>query len=166
MSEKPAALLDSLTPMQRAFVAAKLDGATIQEAAAAAGYTSQTVAWELIRNPTIARAIEEGTKASLRYDMGPTALKVLHELASDAKQTGHTRTSAAKALSSYSGYAFSPSNLTFQKSVADMSADEIATAVAKLQATMADRAKDVTPVTLHNAPIDVDMDDPDVDLLG
>lgn len=166
MSENTLALLNSLTPMQRAFVVAKLDGASMKDAAIAAGYSKPQEAYQVIQVPAVAKAIEEGTRAALRYDMGPSALRVLAELANDGAQSGSVRAYASKSLSALSGYAISQAAVTFQKDVADMSADELGAELQKLQAAMAAKARDITPVTLQNEPIDVPDTDQDVDLLG
>src|SRR3546814_15454430 len=98
--------------------------------------------------------------------MGPRALETLDSIASDPAQNGRVRASAAKALSDLSGM-----NLAHEheggtrQDLAEMTAEDIALAMSKLEALLASKARDITPVPTHDAPVQPTIDQPTMDML-
>lgn len=164
---EPRRINRELTEMQAAFVRAKLGGASIQEAAAIAGYADpETTGYHVLRHVGVQRAIEEATRSRLRHDMGPRALQVLDQIASNPAENGRVRVSAGKAIAEMSGVAISHNHENgSQKDLAEMTAEDIALAMSKLESLLASKARDVTPDTRQTAPGSPPIEAQAIDLL-
>lgn len=156
-----------LTPMQQVFIECKLAGKTIQEAAELAGYAHpHTAGHTVMRNPAVQRAIEAATRTGLRYDMGPRALQTLDKIASDDDTNARVRVAASKALAELSGLGISHNHENgSQKDLAEMTAEDIALAMSKLESLLASKARDVTPDTRQTAPGSPPIEAQAIDLL-
>src|SRR3546814_18113294 len=99
--------------------------------------------------------------------MGPRALETLDSIASDPAQNGRVRASAAKALSDLSGMNLAHENEGgTRKDLAEMTAEDIALAMSKLEALMASKARDIPPVTRQDAPDQQPIEPPTIDQIG
>src|SRR3546814_13918578 len=126
-----------------------------------AGYaTPERTGYLVLRQASVQRAIEDATRSKLRHDMGPRALETLDSIASDPAQNGRVRASAAKALSDLSGMNLAHENEGgTRKDLAEMTAEDIALAMSKLEALLESKSRDITPVP-HQAPQDQPPIDP------
>lgn len=152
-----------LNNQQTTFVELLAQGLGKDVAAVGAGYTPGSSAVHLLlQSPHVTRAVERRMRSVLVNDAAPLALRVLQEVAGDEKVHPAIRRAAARDLLDRAGYV--PPKAVSQelgdKSIATMTAEELAELVNKMEGELASRAKDVS------APDGEPIDDELADMLG
>ena len=133
-----------LTGMEAAF--AKYYGQTgdASYSAAKAGYSAPVVVGSQKKSdPRIAAAAREAARQLLRTEGAEVGVRVLIEIAGDAKQPAGARVQAADKLVRHAGLSAETND---GKEPHEMTGDEIARAIAELERIASDRAKPVIEV--------------------
>lgn len=149
-----------LTNQQQTFVELLSQGLGKDVAAVGAGYVPGSSAVVLLlQSPHVTRAVERRMRSVLVNDAAPLALRVLQEVAANAEVHPAIRRAAARDLLDRAGYVppKAASQELADKSIATMSADELAALVNKMEGELAARAKDVSAP--DGAPIDDELAD-------
>ncbi|MCH4543142.1 terminase small subunit [Ochrobactrum sp. A-1] len=114
-----------LTSMERAFVKVMADTNNAPYAAAKAGYRHpDSNGSVLMKKPAIAESVREKARQRLRNEGAEIGVRVLIEIATDAKQPAGARTTAATNLTKLSGIAVD--DATQGKELHEMTGQELA----------------------------------------
>jgi phage terminase small subunit len=152
------AMTRELTHRQSEFVAAFVESGDAHQAALSAGYaaaTARTAGTEILGIPHVAQAVAQAVRERLVVS-APMALRVIEMLMNNDTISPKVRLDAAKAVLDRAGFVpprpRNESN-SGEKSLHEMSVDELRDMAAKLEDEIAGRAKDVSSTTTA-APVE------------
>lgn len=142
-----------LTAEQEAFVVARLDGASTEEALAKAGL-EPSARLRVLSDPAVLAALEHGVKAAMR-DAAIDAFTTLKHISLTGSSADRVRSDAARTILLMAGHVPPMREKTRHKSanLADMDADALRVLVDQIQGELGARA---TPVGAPNKPISTD----------
>jgi len=136
-----------LTPDQQEFVQEWITGAyaSLADYCRKTGHRISTVR-NYRNNPAVVSALRQQAVKLLITEDIPLARNVLREIASDKGAPAHARVAAAKTLLDRAGV-LPPVHQNKQeaKNVSDLSSDELRDMIARIEAELGGRAKDVSP---------------------
>jgi phage terminase small subunit len=142
-----ALTVHTLTPMQQRFVEVMVQSGDQVRAAEVAGYAFSSAGADLARNPKIQRAIAEGIASRLLTEGAPIAYALLAEVVRDKAVSARVRVDAAKTILDRGGFvppkAAEPGGM--EKTVTEMSRDELRAFITIAENHLANAAVDVTP---------------------
>jgi len=133
-----------LTAQQAAFVAAYLKNPNASEAAKIAGYAHREAGYQAIRSPNVQKALSDARSRLIETEGATIAYNTLVDLMKPGNP-GNVRLGAAKYMLDAAGHGAKPDSAR-EKSLQDMSADELAATIAKLDEALADRADAAKPL--------------------
>src|SRR5215831_18299686 len=144
-----------LTAMQEAFVERLIECGDAGTAAQLAGFSKPTTdAWRLLRIPHVLAAVNAAVRTALAED-APLARNLLRQYVKDTEMNPKIRLDAAKTLLDRSGHIAPKArdeSAEREKSLHEMSTDELRAMVDRLETEVANRA---TPVLgASGAPIE------------
>lgn len=134
-----------LTDKQAHFLQAYIQHGDIQRASTSAGYSTPQTGYAVLRTPSVQKALNDMRSRLIETEGATIAYQTLLDLMKPTNP-GSVRFSAAKYLMDAAGHGAKPDSAR-EKSLQDMSADELAATIAKLDQALADRADVAKPVT-------------------
>ena len=145
MGEKRALEISKagLTQQQAAFVAAYLQDPNASRAAIAAGYAHREAGYQVIRSPAVQKALQDARSRLIETEGATMAYNTLVDLMKPGNP-GNVRLGAAKYLMDAAGHGAKPESAK-EKSLQDMSADELAETIARLDQALAGKADAAQP---------------------
>lgn len=135
-----------LTDKQAAFVAAYIQNPDASAAALSAGYSHREAGYQVLRAPAVQKALSDARARLIETEGATLAYLTLVDLMKPG-QPGNVRLGAAKYLMDAAGHGAKPDTAR-EKSLQEMSADELAATIAKLDQALADRSDAARPVGL------------------
>lgn len=139
-----APTLAGLTEQQAKFVSAYLKNPSASEAALLAGYSHREAGYAVLRTPTVQKALADARARLIETEGATIAYNTLIDLMKPGNQ-GSVRLGAAKYLMDAAGHGAKPAGAQ-EKSLQDMTADELAATIAKLDEAMAAHGDKASPV--------------------
>jgi phage terminase small subunit len=148
--------------MQEAIVRHLVETGDASTAAQMAGFSKPTAdAWRLLRIPHVLAAVDDAMKTALAQD-APAARHLLRQYVTDPKMNPKIRLDAAKTLLDRSGHIAPKARderAEREKSLHEMSADELRAMVDRLETEVANRAMPVlgasaAPIESEDGSID------------
>ena len=133
-----------LTTQQAAFVAAYLENPNASEAARVAGYAHREAGYQVIRSLAVQKAIEDARARMIATEGATLAYQTLVDCMKPGNP-GAVRVAAAKTVWQAAGM-MEKGAIGAEKSLQDMSADELMATIAKLDQAMSDRADQAKPI--------------------
>lgn len=145
MGEKRALEISKagLTQQQAAFVAAYLANPNASEAARIAGYAHVNGGYAALKSPHVQKAIADARSRLIETEGATMAYNTLVDLMKPGNP-GNVRLGAAKYLMDAAGHGAKPESAK-EKSLQDMSADELAETIARLDQALAGKADAAQP---------------------
>lgn len=145
MGEKRALEISKagLTQQQAAFVAAYLAEPNARKAATTAGYAFPENGYAVLRSQTVQKAIADARSRLIETEGATMAYNTLVDLMKPGNP-GNVRLGAAKYLMDAAGHGAKPESAK-EKSLQDMSADELAETIARLDQALAGKADAAQP---------------------
>jgi len=145
MGEKRALEISKagLTQQQAAFVAAYLANPNASEAAKVAGYAFPQNGYQALKSPAVQKAIRDARSRLIETEGATMAYNTLVDLMKPGNP-GNVRLGAAKYLMDAAGHGAKPESAK-EKSLQDMSADELAETIARLDQALAGKADAAQP---------------------
>ena len=133
-----------LTTQQAAFVASYLENPSARAAATAAGYKFPENGYQALRSPAVQKAIEDARARMIATEGATLAYQTLVDCMKPGNP-GAVRVAAAKTVWQAAGM-MEKGAIGAEKSLQDMSADELMATIAKLDLAMSDRADGAKPI--------------------
>lgn len=133
-----------LTDMQSRFVLAYISDCNARQAALAAGYANPETGYAVLRAPAVQKAIEDARARMIATEGATLAYQTLVDCMKPGNP-GAVRVAAAKTVWQAAGM-MEKGAIGAEKSLQDMSADELMATIAKLDQAMSDRADQAKPI--------------------
>mgnify|MGYP003142379692 CR=1 FL=1 len=128
------------------------EGKTRTEAARLAGFAApRQSAFTLTQSPKIIARIRQERHKIYQSDLAPLAVQTLKDVMRDTEAPSSARVAAARSCLELAGDLgkHSQANARSDKSLSDMSVDELASIIDKLDSEKAREAKDITPKNME-----------------
>jgi hypothetical protein len=135
-----------LTDKQAQFLQAYIQHGDVQRASITAGYSTPQTGYGVLRTPNVQKALHDMRSRLIATEGATLAYQTLLDLLKPTNP-GNVRLGAAKYLMDAAGHGAKPDSAR-EKSLQDMTADELAATIAKLDQALADRADGAKPVPM------------------
>lgn len=132
-----------LTEQQARFVAAYVQEPNASAAALAAGYAHREMGYQALRSPAVQKAIADARSRMIETEGATLAYQTLVDCMKPGNP-GAVRVAAAKVVWAAAGLANKPESAK-EKTLQDMSADELAETIARLDQALAGKADAAAP---------------------
>ena len=133
-----------LTEKQASFLRFYVQNPNVSEAARLAGYAQAEMGYQALRSPNVQKALSDMRSRLIETEGATLAYNTLVDLMKPGNP-GNVRLGAAKYMLDAAGHGAKPDSAR-EKSLQDMSADELAATIAKLDEALADRADAAKPL--------------------
>lgn len=147
-----APILRSLSDQQRNFVLHYIQCGDENVAKDSAGYAKSVQGLQVLRQPNVSAAVRYEVARQLATEGAQIGYGCLKRIAKDTKAPAAAQVAAAKALLQGAGLLDAPQQDKESKSINDMTREELHAFIEskhqdidKLEAVLADRARDITP---------------------